>query len=115
VPELLCRVGLSHKAESFPNQVSAGEQQRAAIARALANSPVILLADEPTGNLDPDTGLGLMNLLQEINLSGTTVVCATHNQIFVDALRKRVISILDGCIVSDELEGTYPPTARVGQ
>jgi cell division transport system ATP-binding protein len=113
VPELLCRVGLSHKAESFPNQVSAGEQQRAAIARALANSPVILLADEPTGNLDPDTGLGIMNLLQEINLSGTTVVCATHNQIFVDALRKRVISILDGCIVSDELEGTYPPTAQI--
>ncbi len=101
VPELLCRVGLAHKAEAFPGQASAGEQQRAAIARALANSPPILLADEPTGNLDAETGWDIMNLLAEINQAGTTVICATHNQGVVEALRKRVITLAQGRIVAD--------------
>jgi cell division transport system ATP-binding protein len=107
VPELLCRVGLSHRAEAFPAQVSAGEQQRAAIARALASSPALLLADEPTGNLDPDTGQEIMNLLAEINQAGATVVCATHNQQLVDAMRRRVIIMQNGQIVSDQPSGSY--------
>lgn len=107
VPELLRSVGLAHKAEAFPSQASAGEQQRAAIARALATTPAILLADEPTGNLDNDTGWGIMNLLAEINQAGTTVICATHNQAIVDAFKKRVISISHGRICSDVQEGTY--------
>ena len=107
VPGLLGKVGLSHKAEAFPAQVSAGEQQRAAIARALVNSPAILLADEPTGNLDTDTGWEIVKLLADINLSGTTVLCATHNQGIVEALRKRVITILNGRIASDQPAGTF--------
>jgi len=113
VPELLRSVGLYHKAESLPGEVSAGEQQRAAIARALVNSPVILLADEPTGNLDAQTGWEIMKLLTEINSSGTTVICATHNQAIVDALRKRVITLSHGRIISDVAAGKYPTSAGV--
>jgi cell division transport system ATP-binding protein len=107
VPALLALVGLAHKAESFPGQISAGEQQRTAIARALANAPALLLADEPTGNLDPDSGWEIMNLLAELNKSGTTVVCATHNQAIVDAMRKRVITLSRGRIVADITGGGY--------
>jgi len=113
VPELLSRVGLSHKVEAFPGQVSAGEQQRAAIARALANSPAILLADEPTGNLDTEAGWEIISLLAEINLAGTTVLCATHNQGIVNALRKRVISLSYGSIVSDVPAAAYAAPAPV--
>jgi cell division transport system ATP-binding protein len=113
-PELLRQVGLSHKVGSFPGQVSAGEQQRAAIARALVNSPAILLADEPTGNLDTDTGLGIMNLLADINFSGTTVICATHNLAIVEAFNRRVINLTQGKIVSDMLGGNHPSSASIG-
>jgi cell division transport system ATP-binding protein len=116
VPALLALVGLAHKAESFPGQISAGEQQRVAIARALANAPSLLLADEPTGNLDPDSGWGIMSLLTELNKSGTTVVCATHNQAIVDALRRRVITLTQGKIISDVPQGSYRvPAVETGQ
>ncbi|NIM07371.1 MAG: cell division ATP-binding protein FtsE [Armatimonadetes bacterium] len=113
VPDLLRRVHLSDKADAFPDQVSAGEQQRAAIARALVNSPAILLADEPTGNLDTDTGWGIMKLLADINLSGTTVICATHNRGIVQALRRRVITLSHGKIALDVPVGAIRPTASI--
>jgi len=109
IPALLALVGMAHKAESFPGQISAGEQQRVAIARALANAPALLLADEPTGNLDPDSGWGIMSLLTELNKSGTTVVCATHNQLIVNALRRRVVTLTQGRIIADIAEGGYRP------
>jgi len=101
VPELLNMVGLSEKYRSFPNELSGGEQQRAALARALVNQPKILLADEPTGNLDPKNSWEIMKLLEEINEQGTTVVMVTHNVEIVEAMHKRVITMKKGVIVSD--------------
>lgn len=100
-------VGLKHKLRSFPDELSGGEQQRVAIARAIVNTPKLLIADEPTGNLDPDNSWEIMNLLERINLQGTTVLMATHNREIVDTLRHRVIAIEHGNVVRDELEGEY--------
>ena len=105
VPEVLQEVGLAVKYKSFPDELSGGEQQRVALARALVNRPDILLADEPTGNLDPDTAWDIMNLLNEINLRGTTVVVATHAKDIVDKMNKRVIRIENGNIISDKKGG----------
>ncbi|WP_315459529.1 cell division ATP-binding protein FtsE [uncultured Streptococcus sp.] len=107
VPEVLDLVGLKHKMRSFPDQLSGGEQQRVAIARAIVNNPKVLIADEPTGNLDPEIAWEIMQLLERINLQGTTVLMATHNKQIVDNLRHRVIAIEDGRIVRDEEEGEY--------
>ena len=107
VPEILEVVGLSHKASSFPSELSGGEQQRVAIARALVNRPAILIADEPTGNLDPQNAYELMDVLQTINDKGTTVVMATHAKDIVDSMKKRVIMLSEGQIVYDEMEGGY--------
>ncbi len=100
-------VGLAHKADSLPGQLAGGEQQRVAIARAVVNDPLIVVADEPTGNLDPDTSAGIMGLLSDINCRGTTVIMATHNQLIVDRMRKRVIEVEAGRVVRDERQGTY--------
>ncbi|WP_369417962.1 cell division ATP-binding protein FtsE [Cohnella mopanensis] len=105
--EVLELVGLKHKASSLPAQLSGGEQQRVAIARAIVNSPAVIVADEPTGNLDPETSWGIMNLLEEINFRGTTIVMATHNKEIVNTLRKRVIAIERGTIVRDQQRGDY--------
>ena len=107
VPEILTLVGLAEKYKSFPRELSGGEQQRVALARALVNRPNILLADEPTGNLDPKNSLDIMKLLEEINERGTTVVIVTHNREIVNSFKKRVITMRKGVIVSDELEGEY--------
>ena len=107
VPEVLELVGLKHKMRSFPDQLSGGEQQRVAIARAIVNNPKVLIADEPTGNLDPEISWEIMQLLERINLQGTTVLMATHNKQIVDNLRHRVIAIEEGRIVRDEEEGEY--------
>lgn len=107
VPMVLSLVGLSHKYKMFPNELSGGEQQRVALARALVNNPSMIIADEPTGNLDPDTAWDIMNLLNEINLRGTTVVVATHAKDIVDQMRKRVIHIHKGVIVKDDKKGGY--------
>jgi cell division transport system ATP-binding protein len=107
VPEVLELVGLEGKAERMPHELSGGEQQRVAIARALVNRPVVLLADEPTGNLDPDTSQDLMLLLERINRTGTTVVMATHDNSIVDSLRRRVIELEDGRVTRDEARGVY--------
>lgn len=107
VPEVLELVGLKHKMRSFPNQLSGGEQQRVAIARAIVNNPKLLIADEPTGNLDPEISWEIMHLLERINLQGTTVLMATHNSHIVNTLRHRVIAIEDGRLVRDEEEGDY--------
>lgn len=107
MPEVLDLVGLKHKMRSFPEQLSGGEQQRVAIARAIVNNPKVLIADEPTGNLDPEISWEIMQLLERINLQGTTVLMATHNKQIVDNLRHRVIAIEDGRIVRDEEEGEY--------
>ena len=104
VPEMLRMVGLSSKYKSFPHQLSGGEQQRVAIARALINRPAILLADEPTGNLDPHNAMEIMGLLEEINRQGTTVVVVTHSSEIVNMMRKRVITIQRGIVVGDEKE-----------
>ncbi|MFC4601639.1 cell division ATP-binding protein FtsE [Cohnella hongkongensis] len=105
--EVLDLVGLKHKAGSLPAQLSGGEQQRVAIARAIVNNPAVIVADEPTGNLDPDTSWGIMNLLEEINFRGTTIVMATHNKEIVNTMRKRVIAIERGTIVRDQARGEY--------
>ena len=105
--EVLELVGLKHKAGSLPAQLSGGEQQRVAIARAIVNNPAVIVADEPTGNLDPDTSWGIMNLLEEINFRGTTIVMATHNKEIVNTMRKRVIAIERGTIVRDQARGEY--------
>ena len=105
VPAALSLVGLAQKYKSFPKELSGGEQQRVAIARAIVNEPAILLADEPTGNLDPDTAWEIMNLLNDINLRGTTVVMATHAKNIVDQMNKRVIHIDKGHIISDRKGG----------
>ena len=107
VPEVLQEVGLAGKYKSFPDELSGGEQQRVALARALVNRPDILLADEPTGNLDPRTSLEIMELLEQINDRGTTVLVVTHNREIVNIMRKRVVTVQNGVIVSDEKEGTY--------
>jgi cell division transport system ATP-binding protein len=107
VPAVLDLVGLKGKEERFPHQLSGGEQQRVSIARAFVNRPLILLADEPTGNLDPATGEGIMRLLDRINKTGTTVVMATHDQRIVNMMRKRVIQLDRGVIVRDQARGVY--------
>jgi cell division transport system ATP-binding protein len=107
VPDVLKLVGLDEKAQRLPSGLSGGEQQRVAIARALVNRPEILIADEPTGNLDPNTSLEIMNLLERINLSGTTVVMATHDRSIVDRMQKRVVEIRDGKIVRDAQTASY--------
>ena len=107
VPNLLSLVGLSHKAKSYPSQLSGGEQQRVAFARALANNPAILVADEPTGNLNPKAAMEIMELLDNINKRGTTVIMATHAKDIVDSMKKRVIQIEDGVITRDENRGGY--------
>ena len=107
VPAVLDLVGLSDKEDRFPHQLSGGEQQRVSIARAFVNRPLILLADEPTGNLDPTTSEGIMGLLDEINQTGTTVVMATHDHRVVNAMRRRVIQLDRGVIVRDQERGVY--------
>ena len=107
VPEILTLVGLAEKYKSFPRELSGGEQQRVALARALVNRPNILLADEPTGNLDPKNSWEIMKLLEEANERGTTVLVVTHNREIVNSFRKRVITMRKGVIVSDEEEGGY--------
>ena len=107
VPRVLDLVGLSHKSRMYPGELSGGEQQRTAIARALVNNPKILLSDEPTGNLDPQNTTEIMELLLRINLKGTTIVVATHNQAVVDRMRRRVVRMEDGRIVTDEERGYY--------
>ncbi len=107
VPSILSTVGLAGKYKARPRQLSGGEQQRVALARALVNNPPILLADEPTGNLDPKNSWEIMKLFEDINARGTTVVVVTHNREIVNAMKKRVITMNKGVIVSDEKEGTY--------
>jgi cell division transport system ATP-binding protein len=109
VPDILRLTGLSTKLHSLPDQLSGGEQQRVSIARAFVNHPPLLLADEPTGNLDPETSIGIMQLLYRINRTGTTVVVATHDHAMVDRMRRRVIELSRGKIVRDELGGQYAP------
>lgn len=111
VPDVLRLVGLEDKAKQFPRELSGGEQQRVAIARALANRPKLLLADEPTGNLDPSTTDDIMSLLSRINLSGTTIVMATHDRRIVDQMRKRVIQVSGGKIVRDQKDAGYKELA----
>ncbi|HOK54739.1 MAG TPA: cell division ATP-binding protein FtsE [Armatimonadota bacterium] len=110
ISEALDLVGLMHRCDSFPAELSGGEQQRAAIARALVNNPPILVADEPTGNLDPDTSWGIMQILTRINARGTTILVATHDNQVVDRLMRRVIALDCGKIVRDENRGTYSST-----
>ncbi|MCR5503280.1 MAG: cell division ATP-binding protein FtsE [Lachnospiraceae bacterium] len=107
VPSILATVGLAGKYKARPRNLSGGEQQRVAIARALVNRPAILLADEPTGNLDPDTTWEIMKLLEQINENGTTVLMVTHNREIVDTMKKRVVTMKKGVIVSDEEKGGY--------
>jgi cell division transport system ATP-binding protein len=107
VPTILDLVGLKNKYDSFPTELSGGEQQRVSIARAFVNRPLILLADEPTGNLDPGTTVGIMKLLDRINRTGTTVVMATHDQRIVDAMRRRVLELDRGNLVRDQARGIY--------
>ncbi|NQE67338.1 Cell division ATP-binding protein FtsE [Nocardia gamkensis] len=107
VPEVLDMVGLGGKADRLPTELSGGEQQRVAIARAFVNRPLVLLADEPTGNLDPDTSADIMMLLERINRVGTTVVMATHDNHIVDAMRRRVVELDHGRLVRDEATGVY--------
>jgi cell division transport system ATP-binding protein len=107
VPEVLGLVGLTHKVNSYPDELSGGEQQRVSIARAFVNHPPLLVCDEPTGNLDPDTSVGIMQLLYRINRTGTTVVMATHDREMVDKMRRRVIALEEGRIARDERRGGY--------
>ncbi|MGB7964615.1 MAG: cell division ATP-binding protein FtsE [Propionicimonas sp.] len=107
VPETLELVGLEGKGERLPEELSGGEQQRVAIARAFVNRPTILIADEPTGNLDPATSIGIMKLLDRINKADTTVIMATHDATIVDQMRKRVIELVDGDVVRDQSKGVY--------
>ncbi|WP_438352649.1 cell division ATP-binding protein FtsE [Microbacterium sp. CJ88] len=113
VPEVLALVGLEGKGKRFPHELSGGEQQRVAIARALANRPQVLLADEPTGNLDPGTSVDIMQLLARINANGTTVVMATHEAGFVDQMQRRVIELRDGVMLRDERHGGYGDTSSI--
>src|SRR5450631_892935 len=107
VPQVLDLVGLANKRDNLPNELSGGEQQRVAVARAFVNRPLILLADEPTGNLDPQTSQGIMQLLDRINRTGTTVVVATHDEVLVDKMRRRVIELSNGNMVRDQARSVY--------
>jgi cell division transport system ATP-binding protein len=107
VPEVLNLVGLATKMDSLPDQLSGGEQQRVSIARAVVNHPPLLVCDEPTGNLDPDTSVGIMQLLYRINRAGTTVLMATHDREMVDKMRRRVLALEDGALARDERRGGY--------
>lgn len=107
IPKMLEQVGLADKAESLPSQLSGGEQQRAALARALVNGPLYLLADEPTGNLDPTSSQEVMRLLEDINRSGTTVIVVTHDVAMVDLMQKRVVTLKEGSLISDQEKGGY--------
>ena len=107
VPEILELVGLGGKLNNYPNELSGGEQQRVSIARAVVNRPLVLLADEPTGNLDPQTSVDIMRLLDKVNRIGTTIVMATHDQAIVDAMRRRVVELDDGRVVRDQVRGVY--------
>ena len=107
VPTVLSLVGLSHKYKMFPNELSGGEQQRVSLARAIVNNPTVLIADEPTGNLDPETAKEIMELLEDINKAGTTILMATHAKEIVDSMQKRVIAIENGEIIRDEKRGMY--------
>ena len=107
IEEVLDLVGMSNKGYKLPNELSGGEQQRIVIARAVLNSPAIILADEPTGNLDPKTSEEIMALMEQINDRGTTVLVVTHNKDIVNAMRKRVVTMHNGKIISDEKEGGY--------
>ncbi len=118
VPDILRLTGLATKLHNYPDQLSGGEQQRVSVARAFVNHPPLLLADEPTGNLDPDTSVGIMQLLYRINRTGTTVVVATHDKAMVDRMRRRVIELERGRIIRDEADAMYgrrePSTAEFG-
>ncbi|MDP9434183.1 MAG: cell division ATP-binding protein FtsE [Actinomycetota bacterium] len=107
VPETLELVGLAGKGDRWPDELSGGEQQRVAMARAFVNRPAIVLADEPTGNLDPQTSVGIMKLLDRINRTGTTVIMATHDSAIVDSMRRRVVELADGRVVRDQQRGVY--------
>jgi cell division transport system ATP-binding protein len=107
VPDALEVVGLSHKLDAMPHELSGGEQQRVSIARAIVNRPRIMLCDEPTGNLDPETSVGIMKLLDQINRAGTTILMATHDSHIVDSMRKRVVELQNGQMVRDQVRGTY--------
>jgi cell division transport system ATP-binding protein len=107
VPEVMTLVGLADKMNSLPDQLSGGEQQRVSIARAVVNHPPLLVCDEPTGNLDPDTSVGIMQLLYRINRSGTTILMVTHDREMVDKMRRRVIALEDGKLARDERRGGY--------
>jgi cell division transport system ATP-binding protein len=107
VPQILELVGLGEKLDRFPDELSGGEQQRVSIARAFVNRPLILVADEPTGNLDPATSVGIMRLLDRINRTGTTVVMATHDHAIVDSMRRRVVELEHGKVVRDQSRGIY--------
>jgi cell division transport system ATP-binding protein len=107
VPEVLDLVGLDGKSQRMPDELSGGEQQRVAVARAFVNRPMILIADEPTGNLDPSTSVGIMKLLDRINRTGTTVVMATHDAAIVDSMRRRVVELSMGKVVRDQTRGVY--------
>ena len=107
VPEVLNLVGLAHKMNSRPEELSGGEQQRVSIARAFVNRPPLLVCDEPTGNLDPDTSVGIMRLLYQINRTGTTILMVTHDREMVDKMRRRVIALEEGKLVRDERRGGY--------
>jgi cell division transport system ATP-binding protein len=109
VPDILRMVGLSTKLHNYPDELSGGEQQRVSIARAFVNHPPLLLADEPTGNLDPETSIGIMQLIYRINRTGTTVVVATHDKEMVDKMRRRVVELREGRIVRDQQSGLYRP------
>ena len=113
VPEVLNEVGLNYKAKMFPRQLSGGEQQRVALARALVNHPLILIADEPTGNINPKTAMEIMEIFEEINKMGTTIIMATHAKDIVDEMKKRVIEIQDGKLVREEVGGEYIETVEV--
>jgi cell division transport system ATP-binding protein len=107
VPQILDLVGLGEKLDRFPDELSGGEQQRVSVARAFVNRPLILVADEPTGNLDPATSVGIMRLLDRINRTGTTIVMATHDHAIVDSMRRRVVELENGLIVRDQSRGIY--------
>ena len=107
VPEILRMVGLGAKIHNYPDELSGGEQQRVSVARAFVSHPPLLLADEPTGNLDPETSIGIMQLLYRINRTGTTVVVVTHDREMVDKMRRRVIQLHDGRVIRDQTAGIY--------
>lgn len=112
VPEILSLVGLSEKMNNYPHEISGGEQQRVSVARAFVNHPPLLLADEPTGNIDPDTAVGIMQLLVRIQRTGTTVVVATHDRDMVNRMRRRVLQLENGILVRDERRGSYDQVAE---